>query len=107
MIIIVAVLVGLSTVAAITRIFARLKLRVKLEMDDYLCFAGVLLLYGMLIELILCEYETASRKARLLTFVPRVHHWWQWDSLCGSRSRDNREFLEGTAFHLQTRIGCR
>jgi hypothetical protein len=55
MIIVVTVLVGLATVAAILRLYARFKLRVRIETDDYLCFAALFLLYGMLIQLILCK----------------------------------------------------
>lgn len=55
MIIIVSVLVGLATIAAILRLYARFKLRVRIEADDYLCFTALFLLYGMLIQLILCE----------------------------------------------------
>ncbi|KFZ12073.1 hypothetical protein V501_04395 [Pseudogymnoascus sp. VKM F-4519 (FW-2642)] len=53
MIIIVSVLVGLATISAILRLFARYKLRVRIEADDYLCFTALFLLYGMLIQLIL------------------------------------------------------
>lgn len=55
MIIIVTVLVGLATIATILRVFARLKRRVKIEIDDYLCFTALFLLYGMLVQLIFCE----------------------------------------------------
>ena len=55
MIIIVSVLVGLATISAILRLYARYKLRVRIEADDYLCFTALFLLYGMLIQLILCE----------------------------------------------------
>lgn len=55
MIIIVAVLVGLATVATVLRLFARLKRRVNIEIDDYLCFTALFLLYGMLVQLVLCE----------------------------------------------------
>ena len=54
MIIIVSVLVGLATISAILRVYARFKLRVRIEADDYLCFTALFLLYGMLIQLILC-----------------------------------------------------
>ncbi|KFX92796.1 hypothetical protein O988_07117 [Pseudogymnoascus sp. VKM F-3808] len=53
MIIIVAVLVGLATIATVLRIVARLKRRVKIEMDDYLCFIALFLLYGMFVQLVL------------------------------------------------------
>ncbi|OBT70576.1 hypothetical protein VF21_10334, partial [Pseudogymnoascus sp. 05NY08] len=52
MIIIVSVLVGLATIATVLRVFARLKRRVKIEIDDYLCFTALFLLYGMLVQLI-------------------------------------------------------
>lgn len=55
MIIIVAVLVGLATIATVLRVIARLKRRVKIEMDDYLCFAALFLLYGMFVQLVLCK----------------------------------------------------
>jgi hypothetical protein len=55
MIIIVTVLVGLATIATVLRVFARLKRRVKIEIDDYLCFTALFLLYGMLVQLIFCE----------------------------------------------------
>ncbi|OBT64340.1 hypothetical protein VE03_06740 [Pseudogymnoascus sp. 23342-1-I1] len=53
MIIIVSVLVGLATISAILRLYARFKLRVRIEADDYLCFTALFLMYGMLIQLIL------------------------------------------------------
>ncbi|KFX91702.1 hypothetical protein V490_05780 [Pseudogymnoascus sp. VKM F-3557] len=53
MMIIVSVLVGLATIAAILRLYARFKLRVRIEADDYLCFTALFLLHGMLIQLIL------------------------------------------------------
>lgn len=56
MMIIVSVLVGLATIAAILRLYARFKLRVRIEADDYLCFTALFLLHGMLIQLILCVY---------------------------------------------------
>ncbi|ELR07373.1 hypothetical protein GMDG_08388, partial [Pseudogymnoascus destructans 20631-21] len=46
MIIIVTVLVGLATIATVLRVFARLKRRVTIEMNDYLCFTALFLLYG-------------------------------------------------------------
>ncbi|OBT87326.1 hypothetical protein VE02_03022 [Pseudogymnoascus sp. 03VT05] len=52
MIIIVTVLVGLATIATVLRVFARLKRRVKIDIDDYLCFTALFLLYGMLVQLI-------------------------------------------------------
>ncbi|RAH45611.1 uncharacterized protein BO95DRAFT_137159 [Aspergillus brunneoviolaceus CBS 621.78] len=51
MICIVSVLVGLSFIAVILRAFARLKRRVRFGVDDYLSFASIILLLGMLIEL--------------------------------------------------------
>ncbi|KAB8071456.1 hypothetical protein BDV29DRAFT_197376 [Aspergillus leporis] len=53
MICIVSVLVGLSLICVILRVFARLKRRVGFGMDDYLCFFSILLLIAMLIELAL------------------------------------------------------
>ncbi|KAI9743773.1 MAG: hypothetical protein M1818_002506 [Claussenomyces sp. TS43310] len=53
MIRVVSVLVGLATIAVVLRIVARLKTRMKFGTDDYLCFVGIVFLYGMLIELIL------------------------------------------------------
>lgn len=55
MIIIVTVLVALASVAVILRVMARVRLRLKFGIDDYLCLIALVLLYGMLIELILCE----------------------------------------------------
>ncbi|KAL2870082.1 uncharacterized protein BJX67DRAFT_378628 [Aspergillus lucknowensis] len=49
----VTVLVGLSITAVFLRVFARFRRRVSLGVDDYLCFASVILLLAMLIELIL------------------------------------------------------
>lgn len=56
MITIVTVLVGLATFAVILRIYARFKLHIRIQTDDYLCFAALFFLYGMLVQLILCEY---------------------------------------------------
>ncbi|KFY18417.1 hypothetical protein V493_08634 [Pseudogymnoascus sp. VKM F-4281 (FW-2241)] len=50
MMIIVSALVGLATIAAILRLYARFKLHVRIEADDYLCFTALFLLYGMLIQ---------------------------------------------------------
>lgn len=55
MIIIVTVLVALATVAVVLRMIARVRLRLKFGIDDYLCLIALVCLYGMLIELILCE----------------------------------------------------
>lgn len=55
MIIIVSVLVGLATIATVLRVVARLKRRINIEIDDYLCFTALFLLYGMLVQLILCK----------------------------------------------------
>jgi len=57
MIIIVSVLVGLATVAVLARVFARFKLGVRLQIDDYLCFGALFWLFGMYIELVLCKYK--------------------------------------------------
>lgn len=51
----VAVLVALSLIAVVLRIFARFKRRVGFGVDDYLCFISMILLIGMLIELGACE----------------------------------------------------
>ncbi|PYH41222.1 uncharacterized protein BP01DRAFT_306347 [Aspergillus saccharolyticus JOP 1030-1] len=51
MISIVSVLVGLSFIAVILRAIARLKRRVHFGVDDFLSFASIILLLGMLIEL--------------------------------------------------------
>lgn len=51
----VAVLVALSMIAVILRIFARFKRRVSFGVDDYLCFISLFLMIGMLIELSFCE----------------------------------------------------
>ncbi|PYH97830.1 integral membrane protein [Aspergillus ellipticus CBS 707.79] len=51
MICIVSVLVGLSLLAVILRVVARLQRRVSFGVDDYLCFVCIILLIGMLIEL--------------------------------------------------------
>jgi hypothetical protein len=67
MMIIVSVLVGLATIAAILRLYARFKLRVRIEADDYLCFTALFLLHGMLIQLILCVY--ALRHLRVLKLM--------------------------------------
>jgi preprotein translocase subunit SecF len=51
----VAALIALSFIAVVLRVFARLKRRVGLGVDDYLCFLSMFLLLGMLIQLVLCE----------------------------------------------------
>lgn len=56
MIRIVTALVALATLAVVLRIVARLKRRLDFGLDDYLCFAALLLLYGMFIELMLCMF---------------------------------------------------
>ncbi|KAB8266221.1 hypothetical protein BDV32DRAFT_134223 [Aspergillus pseudonomiae] len=53
MICIVSVLVGLSLISVIVRVFARMKRSIGLGMDDYLCFLSMGLLIAMLIELVL------------------------------------------------------
>lgn len=55
MVAIVSVLVGVSFIAVILRVFARSKRRVRFGIDDYLCFLSMTLLFAMLIELGLCE----------------------------------------------------
>lgn len=55
MIEIVTVLVFLSLVSVVLRMFARLRRRVGFGIDDYLSVASIVLLIAMLIELILCE----------------------------------------------------
>ena len=56
MICIVSVLVGLSLISVIVRVFARMKRSIGLGMDDYLCFLSMGLLIAMLIELVLCKH---------------------------------------------------
>lgn len=58
MITIISVLVGLATIAVVLRIYARLKLRLKVKIDDYLCIGAMVCLLGMLTELILCKCVT-------------------------------------------------
>lgn len=58
MISIISVLVGLATIAVVLRIYARLKLRLMVKIDDYLCIGAMLCLLGMLTELILCKCNT-------------------------------------------------
>lgn len=55
MIEIVTVLVFLSLVSVVLRMFARLRRRVGFGVDDYLSSVSIVLLIAMLIELILCE----------------------------------------------------
>ncbi|KAH8589187.1 hypothetical protein B0O99DRAFT_554100 [Bisporella sp. PMI_857] len=52
-IIIISVLIVLATVTTVLRYMARMKRRLNLEIDDYLCFAGMVLMYAMYIELVL------------------------------------------------------
>lgn len=56
MIVIVSVLVFLATGAVALRLLARRKLRMKLGSDDFLCVAALVCLWGMLVELALCEF---------------------------------------------------
>lgn len=72
MIAVVSVLVGLSVLAVILRVFARIKRRVKLGVDDYLCFLSLVMLISMEIELILCESHLAQRFKPVLTQVTGV-----------------------------------
>ncbi|BCR87244.1 uncharacterized protein ACHE_31231A [Aspergillus chevalieri] len=51
MVAIVTVLVGVSFIAVLLRIFARFKRQVRFGVDDYLCFISMVLLFAMLIEL--------------------------------------------------------
>lgn len=55
MITVVSILVALATMAVALRIYARLKLRLKIQTDDYLCVGALVCLHGMLIELAFCE----------------------------------------------------
>jgi hypothetical protein len=65
MITIVAVLVSLASMAVVLRIFARLKLRLKFAIDDYLCFSAMGFMYGMFVELVLCEYEGPGARQKV------------------------------------------
>lgn len=71
MITIATALVGLATFAVILRIYARFKLHIRIQTDDYLCFAALFFLYGMLVQLILCEYilPRANTESKTLTSV--------------------------------------
>lgn len=71
MIIIVSVLVGLATISAILRVYARFKLRVRIEADDYLCFTALFLLYGMLIQLILCGCALRQLRVSLANAIKK------------------------------------
>jgi hypothetical protein len=55
MIEIVSVLVSLSLISVVLRMFARLRRRVSFGIDDYLSVMSMVLMIAMLIELILCE----------------------------------------------------
>lgn len=55
MVAIVTVLVGISFLAVLLRVYARFKRQVRFGIDDYLCFVSMGLLFAMLIELGLCE----------------------------------------------------
>ena len=55
MITIVAVLVGLASIAVLLRIWVRIRRGLDFAIDDYLCFAAMFFMYGMLVELVLCE----------------------------------------------------
>lgn len=52
---IVSGLVGLATISAVLRIVARVKRHADIGIDDYLCIAAVILMFGMLAELVLCK----------------------------------------------------
>jgi hypothetical protein len=56
MIIIISVLISLSIICVILRIFARVKRRIGFGLDDYLCFVATIFLISMLIELVLCTF---------------------------------------------------
>lgn len=86
MMIIVSALVGLATIAAILRLYARFKLHVRIEADDYLCFTALFLLYGMLIQLILCGCSYHHFESLELTALKRVYDWWEWHPLLRSLS---------------------
>lgn len=59
---IVSVLVGVSFIATLLRVWARLKRRVPFGMDDYLCFAAMVLLIAMEIELVLCRWLSSRSR---------------------------------------------
>jgi hypothetical protein len=56
MIEIVTVLVALCLISVVMRVFARIKRRVGLGVDDYLSILSMVLMIAMLIELCLCKY---------------------------------------------------
>ena len=61
MVTIVSALVGLATVSVALRFAARMKLRLKFEVDDWLCLGALVCLLGMLVELILCMFSILVR----------------------------------------------
>lgn len=56
MIEIVTVLVALYLISVVMRVFARIKRRVRLGVDDYLSILSMVLMIAMLIQLGLCKY---------------------------------------------------
>lgn len=56
MIEIVTVLVALCLISVVMRVFARIKRRVRLGVDDYLSILSMVLMIAMLIQLGLCKY---------------------------------------------------
>lgn len=98
MIIIVTVLVGLATVAAILRLYARFKLRVRIEIDDYLCFTALFFLYGLLIQLILCGCALHFVQILQADVIKRVCYWRQRHSHLRSLSRNCPDLWQGAPF---------
>jgi hypothetical protein len=95
MIIIVAVLVALASIAVLLRVYVRLKLHIGFAIDDYLCFATLFFLYGMLVELVLCECDTISKPASKLTFGRRVYDRRKWQPRWGARCKNFAELWKG------------
>lgn len=58
MVAIISVLVGLATLAVGLRMYARLKMGLRVQIDDYLCLVAWVCLISMFVELVLCEYYT-------------------------------------------------
>lgn len=95
MIEIVSVLVALCLISLVLRVFARIRRRVGFGVDDYLSMLSMVLLIGMLIELILCKYDSTDWNSSVLT-ATRVYNRRQWSPYRGSLPRYPRELLEGT-----------
>ena len=97
MISIVSVLVGLSLLSVILRIVARFERKVHFGMDDYLCFACMLLLIAMLIELSLCELlsDPTPLPNQPSNHHPRGHNRRQRIPPKNPQQRDNDELLQG------------